>query len=100
MAMASKNPLREGLRLPRRLDRERGTAGNRFFYFAVPPSAISVLVDRLGRRRGEWGGWTRLIVEKPFGFDRASARRLNEEIGRYFVEREIYRIDHYLGKET
>ncbi len=83
-----------------KLDRERGTAGNRLFYFAVPPSAISVLVDRLGRRRGEWGGWTRLIVEKPFGFDRASARRLNEEIGRYFEEREIYRIDHYLGKET
>jgi glucose-6-phosphate 1-dehydrogenase len=83
-----------------RLDEERGTEGNRFFYFAVPPSAISVLIDRLGRRRDEWRGWTRLIVEKPFGFDRESARQLNTEIGRFFEEREIYRIDHYLGKET
>jgi glucose-6-phosphate 1-dehydrogenase len=82
------------------LDAARGTAGNRLLYLAVPPSAISILVDRLGRRRGEWGGWTRLIVEKPFGSDRASARRLNEEICRYFEESEIYRIDHYLGKET
>jgi glucose-6-phosphate 1-dehydrogenase len=83
-----------------RLDQKRGTAGNRVFYLAVPPSAISVVVDRLGRRREEWSGWTRLIVEKPFGSDRSSARQLNEEIGRYFEEREIYRIDHYLGKET
>ena len=86
--------------LLRKLDEERGTAGNRFFYLAVPPSAIQVLVDRLGRRRKEWRGWTRLIVEKPFGSDRESARHLNHEIGRFFEEREIYRIDHYLGKET
>ena len=83
-----------------KIDEERGTAGNRVFYLAVPPSAIGVLVDRLGRRRQAWHGWTRLIVEKPFGSDRESARQLNEEIGRYFEEREIYRIDHYLGKET
>ncbi|HZQ66062.1 MAG TPA: glucose-6-phosphate dehydrogenase [Gaiellaceae bacterium] len=83
-----------------RVDEERGTEGNRFFYLAVPPSAISVLVERVGSRRDEWKGWTRLIVEKPFGFDRESARRLNAEIGRHFEEREIYRIDHYLGKET
>jgi glucose-6-phosphate 1-dehydrogenase len=83
-----------------RIDDERGTDGNRVFYFAVPPSAISVLVDRLGRRRDEWSGWTRLIVEKPFGSDRESARQLNEEIRRFFEEREMYRIDHYLGKET
>jgi glucose-6-phosphate 1-dehydrogenase len=82
------------------LDRERGTGGNRVLYLAVPPAALSVLVDRLGKRRGEWSGWTRLIVEKPFGSDRASARRLNEELSRHFEEREIYRIDHYLGKET
>jgi glucose-6-phosphate 1-dehydrogenase len=82
------------------LDRERGTAGNRVFYFAVPPSAISTLVEDLGSRRGDQKGWTRLIVEKPFGHDRASARRLNEELQRYFEEREIFRIDHYLGKET
>src|SRR5262249_38307100 len=45
-------------------------------------------------------GWTRLIIEKPFGHDRDSARQLNEEIGKYFEEKEIFRIDHYLGKET
>src|SRR5262245_6407731 len=83
-----------------KLDRERGTAGNRVFYFAVPPSAISTLVEELGRRRGDWTGSTRLIVEKPFGHGRTSARRLNEELQRYFDEREIFRIDHYLGKET
>ena len=83
-----------------RLDRQRGTAGNRVFYLAVPPSAFSILMEKLGRRRGEWGGWTRLIVEKPFGTDRGSAHQLNDEAHRYFDERAIYRIDHYLGKET
>ena len=83
-----------------KIDKERGTAGNRVFYFAVPPSAISILVDRLGHRRDRWRGWTRLIIEKPFGSDRESARRLNQELNRFFEEREIFRIDHYLGKET
>ena len=46
------------------------------------------------------GGWTRVIVEKPFGFDLASARQLNREIGDVFDEDQVYRIDHYLGKET
>src|SRR2546425_612158 len=86
--------------LHERLDKECGTAGNRVFYFAVPPSAISILVDRLGHRRDRWRGWTRLIIEKPFGSDRESARRLNQELNRFFEEREIFRIDHYLGKET
>jgi glucose-6-phosphate 1-dehydrogenase len=83
-----------------KLDREHGTATNRVFYLAVPPGAIGTLVEELGSRRGERDGWTRVIVEKPFGTDRKSARSLNEEIHRYFEEREIYRIDHYLGKET
>jgi glucose-6-phosphate 1-dehydrogenase len=83
-----------------RLDRERGTAGNRVFYLAVPPGAISTLVEEIGSRRGERQGWTRVIVEKPFGSDRSSARRLNREIQQCFQEREIFRIDHYLGKET
>jgi glucose-6-phosphate 1-dehydrogenase len=83
-----------------KLDEQRGTAGNRVFYLAVPPGAISTLVEELGSRRGERQGWTRLIVEKPFGSDRSSARRLNREIQQYFREREIFRIDHYLGKET
>jgi len=83
-----------------RIDEERGTAGNRVFYLAVPPKAISTLIEEIGSRRGERKGWTRLIVEKPFGTDRASARRLNAELARYFHEKEIFRIDHYLGKET
>jgi glucose-6-phosphate 1-dehydrogenase len=90
----------ELMELLAKLDVERGTSGNRFFYLAVPPSAIGMLVEKVGSRRDEWHGWTRVIVEKPFGTDRRSARRLNNEIHGYFEEREIYRIDHYLGKET
>jgi len=83
-----------------KLDEERGTGGNRVFYLAVPPTAFSSLVAMLGRRRHAWSGWTRLVVEKPFGHDRASARALNDELLAHFDEGEIYRIDHYLGKET
>jgi glucose-6-phosphate 1-dehydrogenase len=83
-----------------KLDEKHGTQGNRVYYLAVPPAAISTLIEEIGSRRGERSGWTRLIVEKPFGTDRSSASRLNEEIHRYFDEREIFRIDHYLGKET
>jgi len=81
------------------LDKEHGTEGNRLYYLAVPPNAIAMLVREIGERRAT-DGWARLIVEKPFGRDLASARRLNEEIGRHFDENEIFRIDHYLGKET
>jgi glucose-6-phosphate 1-dehydrogenase len=81
------------------LDEERGTAGNRVYYFAVPPDAIATLVREIGERRST-EGWTRLIVEKPFGRDLETARELNEEIQRNFSEDEIFRIDHYLGKET
>jgi len=81
------------------LDAERGTNGNRVYYLAVPPGAIAKLADELGKRR-ETKGWTRLVVEKPFGRDRASATDLNERIHCHFSEREIFRIDHYLGKET
>jgi glucose-6-phosphate 1-dehydrogenase len=81
------------------LDRERGTAGNRVYYLAVPPGAIETIVVQMGQRRAT-GGWTRVIVEKPFGHDLESARRLNEVVRTYFDESEIFRIDHYLGKET
>jgi glucose-6-phosphate 1-dehydrogenase len=81
------------------LDETRGTAGNRLYYLAVPPSGIESIVVQMGKRRAT-GGWTRLIVEKPFGHDLESARRLNEVIRSYFDETEIFRIDHYLGKET
>jgi glucose-6-phosphate 1-dehydrogenase len=81
------------------LDATRGCAGNRVYYLAVPPAAIEPIVVQLGRLRAT-GGWTRLIVEKPFGHDLESARHLNEVIRTYFDETEIFRIDHYLGKET
>jgi glucose-6-phosphate 1-dehydrogenase len=93
-----------------RIDRDRGTAGNRLFYLAVPPNLYPEIVnhlDRAGlaasgerRRSGAKRGWTRVIIEKPFGWDLASARTLNRELAEVFDEEQIYRIDHYLGKET
>jgi glucose-6-phosphate 1-dehydrogenase len=81
------------------LDGERSLGGNRVYYLAVPPGAFPVIVDELGKRRST-SGWTRLIVEKPFGHDLASARELNRLLWEHFDEKEIFRIDHYLGKET
>jgi glucose-6-phosphate 1-dehydrogenase len=81
------------------LDEERGTAGNRVYYLAVPPAAIATIVRELGERPRS-NGWTRIIVEKPFGHDLESARTLNECILEHFQEDEVFRIDHYLGKET
>ena len=81
------------------LDEERGTGGNRVYYLAVPPQAMATVVRELGERRTTHG-WTRLIVEKPFGHDLPSARELNELVHRHFSEGEVFRIDHYLGKET
>jgi glucose-6-phosphate 1-dehydrogenase len=86
-------------RVLREVDGERGTEGNRVYYFAVPPSAIEPLVREIAERRAD-EGWVRLIIEKPFGSDLESARKLNELISEHFDEREIFRIDHYLGKET
>jgi glucose-6-phosphate 1-dehydrogenase len=83
----------------RDLDEQRGCSGNRLYYLAVPTDAFETIVNELGERRST-EGWIRLIVEKPFGHDRASAHRLNEILQRYFTEEEIFRIDHYLGKET
>jgi glucose-6-phosphate 1-dehydrogenase len=81
------------------LDDERGTNGNRVYYLAIPPSVFPTVVDALGRRRSA-KGWTRLIIEKPFGHDLDSARALSTEIQHHFTEEEVFRIDHYLGKET
>jgi glucose-6-phosphate 1-dehydrogenase len=81
------------------IDETRGTRGNRVYYLAVPPSAFELVVTQLGKRRSN-DGWTRVIVEKPFGHDLVSSRELNETIDAHFRESEIYRIDHYLGKET
>jgi len=81
------------------LDSELGTLGNRVYYFAVPPSAIGTLVEEIAERRAA-EGWLRLIIEKPFGHDLSSARALTAEIQEHFTESEVFRIDHYLGKET
>jgi glucose-6-phosphate 1-dehydrogenase len=81
------------------LDEQRGTSGNRVYYLAVPPAAFEMIVEAVGKRRSA-DGFTRLIVEKPFGHDLESAQELNEILHRHFEEGEIYRIDHYLGKET
>jgi glucose-6-phosphate 1-dehydrogenase len=75
---------------------------NRLFYFATPPSLYDAIVTNLGASglAEPRGGWTRVIVEKPFGRDYESARALNTHLGSVFREDQIYRIDHYLGKET
>jgi glucose-6-phosphate 1-dehydrogenase len=83
----------------REVDHDRGTQRNRVYYFAVPPSAIEILLREIAERRTD-EGWVRLIIEKPFGTDLQSARTLNELISESFTEEEIFRIDHYLGKET
>lgn len=84
------------------IDRQRGTNGNRVYYMAVPPSSFAGIVQQLdaaGLAQGE-KGWRRLIIEKPFGHDLQSARELNQSISKVFHEDQVYRIDHYLGKET
>jgi len=90
------------------LDSTRGTRGNRLFYLATAPTAYPTVIERLGAaglvRRGEPNGtgqgWTRVVVEKPFGRDLTTARELNAQLARVFDEDQVYRIDHYLGKET
>jgi glucose-6-phosphate 1-dehydrogenase len=82
-----------------RLDKEKELGGNRVYYLAVPPVAFPTIVEAIGKRRTAQG-WTRLIVEKPFGYDLKSARELNGLLREHFDESEIFRIDHYLGKET
>jgi glucose-6-phosphate 1-dehydrogenase len=81
------------------LDAEVGARGNRVHYLAVPPAAMPTLIREIGERRSA-EGWVRVIVEKPFGHDLASARELDAGIHEFFDEAEVFRIDHYLGKET
>jgi glucose-6-phosphate 1-dehydrogenase len=88
-----------------RLDREKGTRGNRLFYLATPPSSFPVIVKHLlnsglSDAEDRERTWTRIIIEKPFGRDLASARDLNRTVSSAFAEEQVYRIDHYLGKET
>jgi len=85
-------------------DRREGTAGNRLYYLAVPPGVMELVAEQLDRAglvcdpRDEC--FSRIIAEKPFGHDLESAKQLNEELHRVFDESQIFRIDHYLGKET
>ena len=85
-----------------KLEARRETGGNRLFYLATPPSAFMPISKELGRTGmlKENGSWRRLVIEKPFGTDLASARALNTELLKLMDEHQIYRIDHYLGKET
>ncbi|HEU0237512.1 MAG TPA: glucose-6-phosphate dehydrogenase [Candidatus Limnocylindrales bacterium] len=86
------------------IDEDHATGGNRLYYLATQPSAFSEIVAQLGRvgldHETHGGGWRRIVIEKPFGHDLDSARRLNRDVGKVFRESQIYRIDHYLGKET
>jgi glucose-6-phosphate 1-dehydrogenase len=96
-----------------RLDRERGTGGNRIFFFSTPPSSFAQILEGLTssgllKKSAELrttspsggGSFARVMIEKPFGSDLASARRLNDMAARFVEEDQLYRIDHYLGKET
>src|SRR6202011_940947 len=97
---ASFDQLRERLE---KLETNRSPGGNRLFYLATPPYAFAPISRELGRTgllQEENGAWRRLVIEKPFGTDLASARALNAELLKIVDEHQIYRIDHYLGKET
>jgi glucose-6-phosphate 1-dehydrogenase len=85
------------------LDETRGTGGNHAFYMAIPPSFFGAVADQLkehGLAEPKAGSWRRVVVEKPFGHDLESARELNDILGQVFDSGSIFRIDHYLGKET
>jgi len=87
------------------LDEERGTGGNHAFYLSIPPAAFPTVTQQLAEH-GLAGGdqppnvWRRVVIEKPFGHDLASARELNRVVNAVFEEESVFRIDHYLGKET
>ncbi len=89
--------------LLRQVDREQGTPGNYLFYLATPPSFFGVIATELGKAGLAEAAarlWRRIIIEKPFGPALESARQLNKTLHQSFAEHQIYRIDHYLGKET
>lgn len=86
-----------------KLDVERGTRGNHAFYLSIPPDAFPVVCEQLsktGLAKKSNDGWSRVVIEKPFGHDLASAEALNATVNSVFPESSVFRIDHYLGKET
>ena len=85
------------------LDAERGTDGNHAFYLSIPPKAFPTVCEQLersGLAAPEGDSWRRVVIEKPFGHDLESARELNAIVNSVFPESSVFRIDHYLGKET
>lgn len=87
----------------RKLDAERGTGGNHAFYLSIPPAAFPLVCEKLSKSglAGKPDGcWSRVVIEKPFGHDLASAESLNAVVNGVFPESSVFRIDHYLGKET
>jgi glucose-6-phosphate 1-dehydrogenase len=91
------------------VDEKFGTKGNRLFYLATAPDYFSDIIKFLGEygmaqpdelREESRKGWVRVIIEKPFGHDLESAKALNDEVNKVFHEDQVFRIDHYLGKET
>ncbi|NMR20925.1 glucose-6-phosphate dehydrogenase [Cellulomonas fimi] len=87
----------------RELDAERGTGGNHAFYLSVPPGAFPVVCRQLARSglsQPRQGSWRRVVIEKPFGHNLRSAQELDEVVSEVFAPDDVFRIDHYLGKET
>ena len=85
------------------LDKQYGTPGNRLFYISTPPATFEPIITALNKRQAakqNGGGWQRIIIEKPFGHDLESAKSLNKLLLQQFHEEQVFRIDHYLGKET
>lgn len=83
------------------VEKANGLPGNRVFYLALPPKVFPIAIAALGRAGlNKSNGWTRLVIEKPFGRDLQSAQELNRVVHANFEEPQVYRIDHYLGKET
>jgi len=90
----------------RKIDDEHGQCSNKLFYLSVPPQFYDMIFTNIHKARltelcdASAGGWTRVVVEKPFGSDEKSAKALDKRIARLFKEEQVYRIDHYLAKET
>lgn len=87
------------------LDQKYGTQGNRLYYLSVPPNYFTDIIERLSKHQLIYPGsehekWSRVIIEKPFGKDLSSAKELQSFVSKHLTEKQVYRIDHYLGKET
>lgn len=85
-----------------RFDRDHGTGGNHAFYLSIPPKNFEQVIEQLNAHglTDQSGGWKRAIIEKPFGNDLASSQDLNRVVSAAFPPESVFRIDHYLGKET